>query len=75
MGDVILKPIEFNEEFSRMIVNQVRQIFQQKIRGAEREKIYEKFISLEGEIVQAKVTGMNKEGSYVLDIEGTTSYL
>ncbi|MDQ0567922.1 transcription termination factor NusA [Mycoplasma yeatsii] len=75
IGDVILKPIEFNEEFSRMIVNQVRQIFQQKIRGAEREKIYEKFISLEGEIVQAKVTGMNKEGSYVLDIEGTTSYL
>ncbi|WP_434341925.1 transcription termination factor NusA [Mycoplasma putrefaciens] len=75
IGDVIFKPIEFSEEFSRMVVNQVRQIFQQKIRGAEREKIYEKFIGLEGEIVQAKVTGMNKEGNYVLDIDSTTAYL
>ncbi|QVK09058.1 transcription termination factor NusA [Mycoplasma mycoides] len=75
IGDTIYKPIEFSEEFSRMVVNQVRQIFQQKIREAERARIYEQFISLEGEVVQAKVVGMNRENNYVLDINGTTAYL
>ncbi|WP_434335990.1 transcription termination factor NusA [Mycoplasma capricolum subsp. capricolum] len=75
IGDIIYKPIEFSEEFSRMVVNQVRQIFQQKIREAERARIYEQFISLEGEVVQAKVVGMNRENNYVLDINGTTAYL
>ncbi|QIN42309.1 transcription termination/antitermination protein NusA [Mycoplasma capricolum subsp. capripneumoniae] len=75
IGDIIYKPIEFSEEFSRMVVNQVRQIFQQKIREAERARIYEQFISLEGEVVQAKVVGMNRENNYILDINGTTAYL
>ncbi|KEZ20975.1 transcription termination factor NusA [Mycoplasma capricolum] len=75
IGDIIYKPIKFSEEFSRMVVNQVRQIFQQKIREAERARIYEQFISLEGEVVQAKVVGMNRENNYVLDINGTTAYL
>ncbi|QVK05483.1 transcription termination factor NusA [Mycoplasma mycoides] len=75
IGDTIYKPIEFSEEFSRMVVNQVRQIFQQKIREAERARIYEQFVSLEGEVVQAKVVGMNRENNYVLDINGTTAYL
>nr|VZS00493.1 Transcription termination/antitermination protein NusA [Mycoplasma feriruminatoris] len=75
IGDIIYKPIEFSEEFSRMVVNQVRQIFQQKIREAERARIYEQFVSLEGEVVQAKVVGMNRENNYVLDINGTTAYL
>ncbi|AIZ55207.1 transcription termination factor NusA [Mycoplasma mycoides subsp. mycoides] len=75
IGDTIYKPIEFSEEFSRMVVNQVRQIFQQKIREAERARIYEQFVSLEGEVVQAKIVGMNRENNYVLDINGTTAYL
>ncbi|CAE76989.1 transcription termination factor NusA [Mycoplasma mycoides] len=75
IDDTIYKPIEFSEEFSRMVVNQVRQIFQQKIREAERARIYEQFVSLEGEVVQAKIVGMNRENNYVLDINGTTAYL
>lgn len=76
IGDVVNKEILFDEEFSRLAVFQVRQILQQKIKGAERTKIYEKFIGQEHEVLRAKVTGMNEQGnSYLIDIEGTQASL
>lgn len=75
-GDKVYKPIDFDEEFSRVAVGQVRQIFQQKIRATERAMIYEKFIPLEGEIVKGKIVGMNDQGtSYILDIDGVHTSL
>ncbi|ATZ16481.1 NusA antitermination factor [Entomoplasma freundtii] len=72
IGDVIQKEVLLEEDFSRLAVYQVRQILQQKIKGAERAQIYEKFIDREHEILRAKITGMNEQGtSYLIDIEGT----
>ncbi|ATZ21512.1 transcription termination factor NusA [Mesoplasma tabanidae] len=76
VGDKVYKQIDFDEEFSRVAVGQVRQIFQQKIRATERAMIYEKFIQLEGEIVRGKIVGMNDQGtSYILDIDGVHTSL
>lgn len=72
VGDVIHKEVLLEEDFSRLAVYQVRQILQQKIKGAERAQIYEKFINREREILRAKITGMNEQGtSYLIDIDGT----
>ncbi|AUF83503.1 transcription termination factor NusA [Mesoplasma syrphidae] len=74
--DLIRRPIEFNEDFSRLAVFQVRQIVQQKIKGAERAKVYAKFIDKQGEIIKGKITGMNEQGtSYLVDIDGTVASL
>ncbi|AVP49064.1 transcription termination factor NusA [Williamsoniiplasma luminosum] len=76
IGETIKKEIHFNEEFSRLAVIQVRQILQQKIKGAERANVYDKFASLEHTILPGKVTGMNEQGnSYLLDINGTQASL
>lgn len=71
IGDTIHKPIALDEEFSRLAVYQVRQILQQKIKNAERGKIYDKFIDKEKQILRAKITGMNEnKSSYLIDIDG-----
>ncbi|ATZ18694.1 transcription elongation factor NusA [Williamsoniiplasma somnilux] len=72
VGDTVKRELPFNDEFSRLAVYQVRQIIQQKIRGAERENVYAKFVAKTGEILSGKVTGMNEQGtSYLIDVEGT----
>ncbi|PPE05496.1 transcription termination factor NusA [Williamsoniiplasma lucivorax] len=76
IGDIVKKEVHFGEEFSRLAVIQVRQILQQKIKGAERANVYSKFIDLEHTISPAKVTGMNEQGnSYLLDINGAQASL
>lgn len=72
LGSIVKRNHEFDTEFSRLAVYQVRQIIQQKIRGAERENVYEKFISKQGEILSGKITGINEQKtSYLIDIDGT----
>lgn len=76
VGEYIYKNIEFGEEFSRIAIGQVRQIFQQKLKATQREMVYKKFISMEGEIVTGKIIGTNDfQTSYLIDIKGVQTSL
>ncbi|PPE06383.1 transcription termination factor NusA [Mesoplasma corruscae] len=76
VGENVYKEIKFGDEFSRMAVGQVRQIFQQKLKATERESIYRRFAGLENEIVTGKIVGTNdNQTSYLLDIEGVQTSL
>ncbi|ATG97458.1 transcription termination factor NusA [Mesoplasma lactucae] len=76
IGDVVKRPVEFEDEFSRLAVHQVRQIVQQKIRSSERERIYNKFIDKAHELLTGKVVGMNDQGTaYLVDVDGVNASL
>ncbi|WP_031543156.1 transcription termination factor NusA [Mesoplasma photuris] len=76
IGDQVRRKIEFNTEFSKSAVGQVAQIINQKIRGAERAKVYDKYIGKKGEIIRGKIIGINEQQtSYLVDLDGTTASL
>jgi N utilization substance protein A len=71
IGDSVRKAISYDKEFSRSAVHQVRQIVQQKIRSAARERIYNRYIDKKGELLTGKVVGMNEQGTaYLVDVDG-----
>ncbi len=61
-------------EFGRIPTQLARQIFRQKIKEAEREKIYQEFSGREGEVVTGYVQRFER-GGIVLDLEGTEAFL
>lgn len=61
-------------EFGRIQAQLVRQIFFQKIKQAEREKIYQEFAEREGEIVTGYVQRFER-GGVILDLEQTEAFL
>ena len=70
MLDVAITP----NEFGRIQAQLVRQIFFQKIKQAEREKIYQEFEGREGEVVTGYVQRFER-GGIVLDLEQTEAFL
>ena len=70
MLDVAITP----NEFGRIQAQLVRQIFFQKIKQAEREKIYDEFAGREGELVTGYVQRFER-GGVILDLEQTEAFL
>ena len=70
MLDVAITP----NEFGRIQAQLVRQIFFQKIKQAEREKIYHEFVGREGEVVTGYVQRFER-GGIILDLEQTEAFL
>ena len=70
MLDVAITP----NEFGRIQAQLVRQIFFQRIKQAEREKIYQEFAGREGEIVTGHVQRFER-GGIILDLEQTEAFL
>ncbi|MXV85813.1 transcription termination/antitermination protein NusA [Candidatus Poribacteria bacterium] len=70
LEDVVVTP----NEFGRIQAQLVRQIFFQKIKQAEREKIYQEFAEREGEIVTGYVQRFER-GGVILDLEQTEAFL
>lgn len=76
LGDIYYKELALDEDFSRLAINQVRQILQQKIKMAERAKIYDQFIDQEHQILRGKVVGLNEQQtSYLINIGGSQMLL
>lgn len=72
LGDFYYKELALDEDFSRLAVNQVRQILQQKIKMAERAKIYDQFINQEHQVLRGKVVGLNEQQtSYLVNVDGS----
>lgn len=67
-GDRHLVAIE-NVEFGRISAQQAKQIIIQKLREAEREKVYQQFIDKEGTLIYGTVRRHDK-GNVILDIGG-----
>lgn len=70
LEDVVVTP----NEFGRIQAQLVRQIFFQKIKQAEREKIYQEFEGREGEVVTGYVQRFER-GGIILDLEQTEAFL
>ncbi|MDO4435144.1 MAG: transcription termination factor NusA [Cardiobacteriaceae bacterium] len=66
VGDTHAVLIE-NEPFGRISAQQAKQIIMQKLREAEREKVYQQFISMEGTLVHGIVRRVER-GNVIVDI-------
>lgn len=67
--------VEINpSEFGRIPAQLAKQILLQKIKQAEREKIYQEFVGREGEIVTGYVQRFER-GGIILDLEQTEAFL
>ena len=67
--------VEINpDEFGRIPAQLARQILFQKIKQAEREKIYHEFAGREGEVVTGYVQRFER-GGIILDLEQTEAFL
>ncbi len=67
--------VEINPmEFGRIPAQLARQILRQKIKEAEREKIYDEFEGREGELVTGHVQRFERRG-IILDLERTEAFL
>ncbi len=67
--------VEINpDEFGRIPAQLARQILFQKIKQAEREKIYQEFAGREGEVVTGYVQRFER-GGIILDLEQTEAFL
>ncbi len=62
-------------EFGRRSAQLGMQIFAQKIKQAEREKIYQEFADREGEIVTGHVIQKSENGGFTLDLGQTEAFL
>lgn len=67
-GDAYDIPIE-NEPFGRISAQQAKQIIIQKLREAERRKIYDQFISDEGTLVHG-IVRRHERGNVIVDVNG-----
>ncbi len=73
LGEVL--NVEINpSEFGRIPAQLAKQILFQKIKQAEREKIYQEFAGREGEIVTGYVQRFDR-GGIILDLEQTEAFL
>lgn len=68
VGDVHEVPIE-NEPFGRISAMMAKQIIIQKLREAEREKVYQQFIDKEGELISGIVRRYER-GNAIVDVGG-----
>ena len=68
VGDVLEIPIE-NEPFGRISAQQAKQIIIQKLREAERRKVYDQFIADEGTLVHG-IVRRHERGNVIVDING-----
>jgi N utilization substance protein A len=67
--------VEINpSEFGRIPAQLAKQILLQRIKQAEREKIYQEFVGREGEIVTGYVQRFER-GGIILDLEQTEAFL
>lgn len=73
VGEMLNVAITPNE-FGRVQAQLVRQILFQKIKQAEREKIYHEFVGREGEVVTGYVQRFER-GGIILDLEQTEAFL
>jgi len=75
-GDVVHREIAFEKEFSRLAIHQVRQIIQQKIKGAERSRLYDKFADKNHQLLTGKIVGTNDRGDgYLIEVDDATTSL
>ena len=68
VGDVHEVPIE-NEPFGRISAQQAKQIIIQKLREAERRKVYDQFIADEGTLVHG-IVRRHERGNVIIDVNG-----
>ena len=68
VGDVLEIPIE-NEPFGRISAQQAKQIIIQKLREAERRKVYDRFIAEEGTLVHG-IVRRHERGNVIVDVNG-----
>ena len=67
--------VEINpSEFGRIPAQLAKQILFQKIKQAEREKIYQEFVGREGEVITGYVQRFER-GGIILDLEQTEAFL
>ncbi len=75
-GDIVHRQIAFEKEFSRLAIHQVRQIIQQKIKGAERSRLYDKFADKNHQLLTGKIVGTNDRGDgYLIEVDDATTSL
>ncbi len=73
LGQVLNVKISPNE-FGRIQAQLVKQIFFQKIKQAERERVYQEFVGREGEVITGYVQRFER-GGVILDLEQTEAFL
>lgn len=72
IGDKYVNHIDFNDvNYSRLV--HIKQLFLQKLREAEKHKLYDKFISQKGKLLTAKVIQVNQEKGYIILDKGGVS--
>lgn len=67
LGDEVVFPLEFQEEYSRIAAQTAKQVIMQKIREAEKVSIISQFGQKEGEIVTGTVQRMER-GNIFIDL-------
>jgi len=74
LGDIINRPLEIPTSFGRMAAQTAKQVIIQKLREAEREKIYTEYKGKEGEIVIGTV-GRREGNNILIDLGPSTALL
>ncbi len=74
VGDTYIQTVNF-ADVAYTKLQHIKQLFQQKIREAEKHKIYDQFIDKKDTLITAKVTRISKEKGYVIfDKDGVSIF-
>jgi N utilization substance protein A len=74
VGDVVITPLEVHSDFGRMAAQTAKQVIIQKIREAEREKIFQEFEDKEGQLLNAFVSRRDAR-NVIIDLGKTTAIM
>ncbi|WP_338969344.1 transcription termination factor NusA [Spiroplasma endosymbiont of Labia minor] len=74
IGDTLKQEVDFDEQYSRLAVIQVGNIIKQKIREAEKAKIFDEFQNKVGEILVGTVVDIT-DTAYLLETDGAIASL
>ena len=74
VGDILNVPVDPSEEFGRVAAQTAKQVIVQRIREAERGKVYNDFIERVGDTMRGKIERMRNDTVYVR-INGTEGVL
>ncbi len=74
VGDEMEFPIN-PEEFSRMAIQDLRQILTQRLKEAERNRVYNEYKDKEGQVLTGSVTRVDNRGNVFVDLGRGEAYL
>jgi transcription termination/antitermination protein NusA len=75
VGDEILIPLPYRENFSRVALQIAKQVLIQKLRETEKESVYNQFLEKEGSVVSGVIERKDQKGHIYVNLGKATGIL